>query len=88
MRTARLLGLRPFDAALVIAMVQDTARRGESLPGHPPLTPALAESLTAVPPAGPPRADRAAVHIAQKLAGALIIAASMVTAAILWLNGA
>ena len=31
MRTARLLGVRPFDANLVIAMVQDRARRGEGL---------------------------------------------------------
>jgi hypothetical protein len=31
MRTARLLGVRPFDANLVIAIVQDRARRGENL---------------------------------------------------------
>ena len=33
MRTARLLGVRPFDASLVIAIVQDQARRGEDLGG-------------------------------------------------------
>lgn len=31
MRTARLLGVRPFDASLIIAIVQDQARRGEQL---------------------------------------------------------
>jgi hypothetical protein len=33
MRTARLLGVRPFDASLIIAIVQDQARRGEDLAG-------------------------------------------------------
>jgi hypothetical protein len=31
MKTAQQLGVRPFDANLVIAIVQDKARRGESL---------------------------------------------------------
>ena len=31
MRTARHLGVRPFDANLIIAIVQDRARRGEDL---------------------------------------------------------
>jgi len=31
MRTARLLGVRPFDANVIIAVVQDQARRGETL---------------------------------------------------------
>lgn len=31
MRTAHLLGVRPFDASLIIAIVQDRARRGEGL---------------------------------------------------------
>lgn len=34
------LGLRPFDAALVIAIVQDAARRGES-PDSPPMLAAI-----------------------------------------------
>jgi hypothetical protein len=91
MRIARLLGLRAFDASLVIAMVQDTARRGEAIQGHPPLTQGLAERLTAVPEvtaAGRPPPPRLAVPILQRLAGAAIIAAAMVSAAILWLNGA
>jgi hypothetical protein len=32
MQTARRLGLRPFDANLIIAIVQDQARRGKGLP--------------------------------------------------------
>jgi hypothetical protein len=32
MRTARHLGVRPFDANLIIAIVQDQARRGRGLP--------------------------------------------------------
>ncbi len=31
MRTAQVLGVRPFDASLIIAIVQDRARRGEPL---------------------------------------------------------
>ncbi len=85
LRTARLLGIRPFDAALIIAMVQDTARRGETPPGHAPLTPALAESLASV---REPERTAHAPAILQRLAGVLLIAAAMVAAAILWLNGA
>ncbi len=32
MTTARELGVRPFDASIIIAIVQDQARRGGSLP--------------------------------------------------------
>lgn len=31
LRTARLLGVRPFDANIVLAIVQDHARRGQAL---------------------------------------------------------
>lgn len=33
MRTARQLGVRPFDANVIIAIVQDHARRGETIDG-------------------------------------------------------
>lgn len=49
MRTAKLLGLRAFDASLVIALVQDSARRGEVPSGYAPLSPGLGEALRAVP---------------------------------------
>lgn len=83
--TAKGLGLRPFDAALIIAMVQDEARRGDVPKGHPPLTARLAESLTAVP--APERAI-ARPGILQRLAAAMLIAACLVAALILWINTA
>ncbi len=36
MRTARHLGVRPFDANVIVAIVQDQARRGEGLSGAAP----------------------------------------------------
>ena len=94
LRLAQNLGIRPFDAALIIAMVQDAARRGETTPGHAPLSPQLADRLAdrlaehlpaTTAHAAPPRL---AVSILQRLLGATIIAAAMVTAAILWLQSA
>ena len=43
LESARRLGLRPFDAALLIAVVQDRVRRGEDpmAPGALPFTPGL-----------------------------------------------
>ena len=81
--TAKGLGLRAFDAALIIAMVQDEARRGDVPQGHPPLTARLAESLTAVPA---PERTSPGPGILQRLAAAMLIAACMVAALILWLN--
>ncbi len=55
--SARGLGLRPFDANLIVAIVQDTARTTGA-----PLGPAAAERLELVTPAARPRpqADRLA----------------------------
>ena len=47
---ARRMGLRPFDAALVIAIVQDAARRGESIADRGG-SPAVAARLSLVRPA-------------------------------------
>ena len=90
LRLAQNLGIRPFDAALIIAMVQDAARRGETAPGHAPLSPQLADRLADRLPATTANAapPRLAVSILQRLLGATIIAAAMVTAAILWLQSA
>ncbi len=33
MKTAKHLGIRPFDANVIVAIVQDAARRGEALGG-------------------------------------------------------
>lgn len=90
LRLAANLGFSPFDAALIIAMVQDTARRGESQPGYAPLSPHLAhrvaESLPAMPRAKNRAKPTVAVSILQKLLGATIIATAMVAAAILWMQ--
>jgi hypothetical protein len=62
MTTAAALGLRKFDAALIIAIVQDAARRGE------PLNAGAARSLAMVPAPTSPKSSPAAL-----LAGAAII---------------
>ena len=49
---ARRLGLRPFDAALVFAIVQDAARRGDSIADRGS-SPAVVERLRLVRPADP-----------------------------------
>jgi len=47
MRTARQIGVRPFDANLIIALVQDRARRGETLHDLEPVLRLLPEAKTA-----------------------------------------
>lgn len=54
MRNARSLGIRPFEANLVIAIVQDRARRGESASNAAP-----ALRLISEPPDGAVMADSA-----------------------------
>ncbi|USN99120.1 MAG: hypothetical protein H6810_00105 [Phycisphaeraceae bacterium] len=77
--------MRDFDAALVIALVQDAARRGETRPGYPALTASLAERLGSVPrPERSPVAPGWLTH----LAAACLIATGLVAMGILWLNGA
>ncbi|MHC4416106.1 MAG: hypothetical protein ACYS0G_12565 [Planctomycetota bacterium] len=48
MRTARQLGIRPFDANIIIAIVQDHARRGTDLS-------AAAGTIALLPPPAPSR---------------------------------
>ena len=43
LRTAKTLGIRPFDANVIIALVQDRARRGESLGAVAPALEMLAD---------------------------------------------
>lgn len=85
LKTARLLGLRAFDASLVIAMVQDAARRGEARPGYPALTRDLASSLEAVPK--PVHESGTPVWLS-RLATACLIATGLVAVAILWVQSA
>lgn len=83
---ARTLGLRPFDANLVIAVVQDAARRGE--------TPANAEpiaSLAMVPAAGageraPERRSASWVFVVA-LVSAMLLGTLAAASTIVWLKG-
>lgn len=84
-KTAKLLGLRAFDAALVIALVQDATRRGETRPGYPALTPSIAARLECVPKPLPEPAPPAWLG---RLAAACLFATGLVAMAILWINGA
>lgn len=84
-KTARLLGLRPFDAALVIALVQDAARRGEARPGYPALTRDLLTRLENIPK---PVVDTTPPVWLSRLATACLIATGLVAVAILWVQSA
>jgi hypothetical protein len=69
MRTAEHLGVRPFDASVIIAVVQDHARRGETLGDAAP-------TLALLHKPEPPRAARRSWHWLRWIAaiGAAIIA--------------
>ncbi|HHN78372.1 MAG TPA: hypothetical protein ENK11_06855 [Phycisphaerales bacterium] len=82
-KTARLLGLRPFDAALVIALVQDAARRGEARPGYPALTRDVLSRLETIPK---PVVDTTPPVWLNRLATACLIATGLVAMAILWVQ--
>ncbi len=77
-RLAKSLGLRAFDAALVIAIVQDAARRGEPLGG------AAADRLRMVP-----RADTPAGRVEPVwglVAGAVVCATVLLAALMAWIQ--
>ncbi|MEM1165243.1 MAG: hypothetical protein AAGI30_03025 [Planctomycetota bacterium] len=80
----RALGLRPFDANLVIAVVQDAARRGETPASTKPHA-----TLSMVPGAAQPmhRADRGASWgFVAAVAAALLLGTLAAASAILWLK--
>ncbi len=81
--TATMLGLRPFDANLIIAIVQDAARRGEGVE-HPQTD----GRLKMVPPAGS-RAVRAKRErsFAIAIVASIVIAFVMLVLAIRWVLG-
>jgi len=79
MRLGRLLGLKPFDATLVIAIVQDGARRGER-----PDSDARRSSLDALRAQRAPSSD--AGHGAS-LALSVLLAAVMLALLIVWVIG-
>jgi hypothetical protein len=78
MHTARILGIRPFDANVIIAIVQDHARRGEPLATAGP-------TLSMVPEA---RRERTAPAAAWRWIAALGCAAVATLMLVRWLvNG-
>ena len=81
--TATMLGLRPFDANLIIAIVQDAARRGEGV-DHPQTD----GRLKMVPPAGA-RSVRAKRErsFAIAIVASIVIAFAMLVLAIRWVLG-
>jgi len=76
---ATQMGLRPFDASLVIAIVQDSARAG-----HDPLG-ITTESRLALVPAPPVRQARHA-SVASLLAASIGLAAAMFLALVFWIG--
>lgn len=73
------LGLRPFDANLVIAIVQDGARRGE------PLDDQTRSRLTLVHPPAAPRIDAATWWA---IVASLVLGGVLTMLAVRWLIGA
>ncbi len=85
-RLGTILGLTPFDANLIIAIVQDRARRGIP-PAHCPA--AAADQLATLTPAQPPRPDPGRGSPpwspAARRAATLAAAMTLVEVAALWL---
>ena len=77
MKLSSGMGLEPFDASLVIAIVQDAARRGES--AEDPMT---TGRLRLVKPAA-----RSGESVLLPLTAALILAAALVMVAASWITG-
>jgi hypothetical protein len=83
-RIARMLGVRDFDAQLVIAVVQDRARRGEIESGQTGLSPATVAQA-------PLRARRrllpeSGTIALLQLAAALMLAAALLLGVMNWLD--
>jgi hypothetical protein len=79
MRTADQLGVRPFDAGIIIAMVQDRVRRGGGLGDLPPQLGLLSN------PVRPPR--RLRLPAWARFAIALVVATGINLLLIRWLIG-
>lgn len=76
---ARRFGLRVFEANLIIAIVQDGARRGE-----PPASAATEKVLDLVPVV---RKSEATQLLVQRIIISLLLAAGMLALLIRWMNG-
>jgi len=78
---ARTLGLRPFDANLIVAIVQDTARTTGA-----PLGPAAAERLELVQPAIAPSDRAPAAAWLYPALTSLTLAVALLAILLAWLN--
>ena len=78
---AQTMGLRPFDAAVVVALVQDAVRRGEE-----PLSAATANQLGLVRPARHARKADGLIYGLAVVCGVLL-AVSVVMSAAGWIAG-
>lgn len=101
MHLATRLGLRPFDANLVIAIVQDAARRASPLGGSASAItggtgaealaamrdPDLLDRLALIPaPAAPgDKAEPRSAGIAMQLAASMLLGAGLFAIAAIWL---
>lgn len=83
MTLARRMGLRPFDAALVIAIVQDAARSGGHVPSSTGLAPDFASRLALIRPADAHAGAPASVAF---FALAILLASGFFFAAMYWLG--
>lgn len=79
MRSGRTLGLRPFETNLIIAIVQDQARRGDMKQDAPPLLSLVGTNSPNAAPANP--------AVWPKWFAAIAAAAAVVAVLIRWLAG-
>ncbi|MCC6659657.1 MAG: hypothetical protein IT437_02100 [Phycisphaerales bacterium] len=85
-RLASYMGIKPFDANLVIAIVQDAARSGDASSARVRLGPEVADRLALLREARPPvNAERAASPVVLLLASSGV-AAVLMAIAIRWLG--
>lgn len=77
---ARRFGLRAFEANLIIAVVQDSARRGE-----PPAAAAAAGVLDVIPTRPPLREKRQL--LVQRVVVSILMALGILSILIRWING-
>ncbi len=82
MTLARRMGLRAFDGALVIAIVQDAARSGAQVPGSPGMAPEFVSRLALIRPADSSDAPASAISLAL----AVLLASGLFLAAMYWLG--
>lgn len=80
LRMARLLGMRPFDASLIVAVVQDSARTGA-----PMGLLARDARLALVAPADPSRPlARRRLFLSARLVGVMVVAGTVFGALVSW----